>query len=538
MTTQAAQDRRIFVYDTTLRDGAQGEEISFTYEDKIRIARRCDEVGFDYIEGGYPGSNPRDRKFFKEMRKVPLKHAKLVAFGMTMRTGAASPADDPMLQTLLEAETPTVCLVGKSWDLHVTEALRSDLEAYLDAVAASVRWIKEHGREVVFDAEHFFDGMAHNRTYAMRVLQAAVDGGADWLVLCDTNGGSMVEQVARDVADVVAAFSVPVGIHTHNDAELAVANSLVAVNAGARQVQGTIGGIGERCGNANLISVVADLSLKLGFKTLTPAGLSQLTDLTNFVMELANLPHPRHLPYVGASAFAHKGGMHVSGIRRNPITYEHIDPAWVGNRRRILVSDLAGKATILEKLPEYGIDVDPDDPRVAAILERLKELESVGYQYEGAEASFELLIRRHFGLLQPAFELEEYEVVDRRRGDSEPQTTAAVSVRVGGQTERAVAGGNGPVNALDHALRQALVRFYPAIRDVRLIDYKVRVLAAGSGTEAVVRVLIESGDEYAEWGTVGVGTNVIDASYEALRDALDYKLLVRDAATASHARSA
>lgn len=525
MTTRD-QDR-VLLYDTTLRDGTQGEDVAFSTEDKVRIAHLLDEIGFDYVEGGYPGSNPRDRKFFQAMRERPLGRARLVAFGMTMRAGSDAPATDPMLQTLIEAETPAVCIVGKSWDLHVTEALRTTLEANLDAVERSVAHCRAAGREVLFDAEHFFDGMRHNPDYAMAVLAAAVNGGADWLVLCDTNGGALPGQVAADVERVRAAFpGVRVGIHTHNDSGLAVANSLAAVGAGATQVQGTVGGIGERCGNANIVTVAANLTLKEGRATLPDEGLRRLTELTHVVMELANLAFPRHLPYVGTSAFAHKGGMHVSGIRRNPMTYEHIEPSRVGNDRRILVSDLAGRATLLEKMDAWKIRSEADDPRLERLLERLKELEHAGYQYEGAEASFELQVRRAFGQLPDWFRLLGYRVVDERAGEETPPVTeATVRLEVEGQAEHTAATGNGPVNALDQALRKALARFYPEIRDMQLLDYKVRVLSAAAGTDATVRVLVESGADGDRWGTVGVGTNVIDASWEALRDALDYRLL-------------
>lgn len=527
--------RRVLLYDTTLRDGTQGEEVAFSTDDKVRIAHLLDEIGFDYVEGGYPGSNPRDRGFFEAMRARPLRRAKLVAFGMTMRAGADAPAADPMLRTLLESATPAVCIVGKSWDLHVTEALRTSLDANLDAVERSVAHCRAAGREVLFDAEHFFDGMRHNPDYALAVVGAAVRGGAEWIVLCDTNGGALPAQVTADVERVRAAFpGLRVGIHTHNDGGLAVANSLAAVQAGAAQVQGTVGGLGERCGNANIVTVAADLSLKMGIATLSDEGLRRLTELTRVVMELANLAFPRHLPYVGSSAFAHKGGMHVSGIRRNPMTYEHIEPALVGNDRRILVSDLAGRATLLEKLDAWGIRAAADDPRLESLLARLKELEHAGYQYEGAEASFELVVRRAFGASPRGFGLLGYRVVDERGGeDAAPETEATVRLEVGGQVEHTVATGNGPVHALDTALRKALTRFYPELRDMQLLDYKVRVLSAAAGTDATVRVLVVSGIGGERWGTVGVGTNVIDASWEALRDALDYRLLKVQAARAA-----
>ena len=528
---------KVFVYDTTLRDGTQGEDVSFSYEDKILIAKQLDELGIDYIEGGYPGSNPKDRKFFQEMKKVRLGRAKLVAFGMTMRAGAEDPAADLMLQTLVQAETPAVCIVGKSWDLHVTEALRITLAQNLDAVERSVRYLKSQGREVIFDAEHFFDGYKHNPEYAAAVLKAAADGGADWLILCDTNGGTMPWEIAQIVERLKGRFACPIGIHTHNDTENAVANTLAAVRAGATQVQGTVGGIGERCGNANLISVIANLQFKLdGYEALADGRLDKLTAATNFVMELANLPHPKNLPYVGSSAFAHKGGMHVSGVRRNPATYEHIDPTMVGNQRRILVSDLAGKATIVEKLQNYGLIVDEADARIQSLLDRLKDLEAQGYLYEGAEAIFELLVKRAFGVALPPYKLVSYRCLDERKAGQPPVTEATVVIEVDGVQEHTVAAGNGPVNALDAALRKGLTKFFPELEHVRLVDYKVRVLAAGVGTDAAVRVLIESTDGATYWGTVGVGTNIIDASYEALSDAIEYKLQ-QDASGNAHTQA-
>jgi 2-isopropylmalate synthase len=516
----------VFLYDTTLRDGAQAEDISFSLEDKLRITRRLDEFGIHYIEGGWPGANPKDAAFFEEARKLPLKKARLSAFGSTRRAKKKAAADDN-LRALVKAGTPVVTLFGKSWDLHVRDALRVSLDENLAMIEDSTAYLKEEVEEVLYDAEHFFDGFIRNREYALATLEAALRGGADCLVLCDTNGGMMTLDLIKALREVQKAFpKAPLGIHVHNDSETAVANTVAAVTKGVRHVQGTINGYGERCGNANLCSIIPSLQIKLGLRCVPEENLTGLRDLSRFVSELANMSPWKHQPYVGDSAFAHKGGVHVSAILRNPLTYEHIRPEWVGNRQRVLVSDLSGRANILQKAAEFGIDLKSKDPKILKILEHLKDLESRGYQFEGAEASFELLIKKVLGTHRRFFELKGARViVEKRREREEAISEATIKVAVDGKIEHTAAEGKGPVHALDGALRKALNRFYPKLRTMELIDYKVRVLTAVEGTAAPVRVLIESGDKDGKWGTVGVSTNLIEASWQALVDAIEYKLL-------------
>ncbi len=522
---KTTRKRRVSLYDTTLRDGCQGEDVSLTLADKLRVAERLDDLGFDYIEGGWPGSNPRDEEFFREAKKLKLRHARIAAFGMTRRTGTAA-AEDLNLRKLLEAETPAITIFGKTWQLHVREDLRISREQNLEVIHDSVEYLRRHTGEVIFDAEHFFDGYRDDPAYALECLRAAADGGASTIVLCDTNGGSLPGFVAEATRAAAAAVDRPLGIHCHNDCELAVANSLTAVENGAVQVQGTINGFGERCGNANLVSIIAALELKLGHHALGPENLRRLTELSHFVYELANLPPQKHQAYVGQSAFAHKGGVHVAAVRKNPLTYEHIDPAAVGNAQRVLISDLAGKANILEKAEQFGVSVDSKDPKVRALLAQLKALENAGYQYEGAEASFELMMHRALHGELRFFRVIGFRVIDETyKGNELPSSEASVAVELlDGRREQAVAFGNGPVNALDQALRQVLTKAYPQIASVKLLDYKVRVLPGIGGTGAKVRVLIESGDEHERWGTVGVSHNVIEASRQALVDSIDYKL--------------
>ncbi len=520
-----ARKRRIGIYDTTLRDGCQGEEVSLTLADKLRIAERLDELGIDYIEGGWPGSNPRDEEFFRESKKLRLRHARVAAFGMTRRAGTSA-SKDLNLRKLVESGTPVVTIYGKTWELHVTEDLKISREENLEIIRDSVAYLRRHADEVIFDAEHFFDGFRDDPQYALECLKAAADGGASLLVLCDTNGGSLPGFVEEGTRGALAATGRPVGIHCHNDCELAVANSLAAVAAGASQVQGTINGFGERCGNANLISIIAGLELKLGLSAVGPESLRRLTELSHFVYELANLPPRKNQPYVGQSAFAHKGGVHVAAVRKNRLTYEHVDPSAVGNVQRVLISDLSGRANILSKAEEFGVDVSSRDPKVQELLQQLKELENAGYQYEGAEASFELLMQRALGTDVRFFKLIGFRTIEEKRREGEPPLAeATVMVEApDGRIEHTAASGNGPVNALDSALRKGLRRFYPEIETVRLLDYKVRVLPGADGTGAKVRVLIESGDEHGRWGTVGVSHNVIEASWQALVDSIDYKL--------------
>jgi 2-isopropylmalate synthase len=515
----------IEIYDTTLRDGTQGLDFNLTVEDKLAIAKRLDAFGMDYIEGGWPGSNPKDMEFFERMKRVKLARAQLAAFGST-RHKDTKVEEDANIKALLQAETPVVTLVAKSWDFHVIEALGATLEQNLAMIEDSVRYLKSKGKTVIHDAEHFFDGYKANPEYALRTLEASVRGGADRLVLCDTNGGTLPEFIAERVREVSSRFSVPIGIHTHNDSELAVANSLAAIQAGATHVQGTVNGYGERCGNANIISIVANLVLKLGFEQ--SQDLTKLRELSHYIDERANMQPNVRAAYVSDTAFAHKGGIHVSAVNKNPKTYEHVDPALVGNNRRVLLSDLSGRANILAKSGEFGETIDAKDPVVKDVLDRMKELENRGYAFEGAEASFQLMSKKVRGDYQPYFNLHGFTVMmDKRETDKDVRCDATIKVEVGGQFEHTAADGNGPVNALSEALNKALVRFYPMLSELTLTDYKVRVLAgsAESGTASVVRVQVETTDGKDTWGTVGASTNIIDASYEALIDAIEYKLV-------------
>ena len=514
----------VLLYDTTLRDGCQAEDISFTLEDKLRIAGKLAELGIDYIEGGYPGSNSRDADFFKRVKSLKLKKVKIAAFGTT-RKPSAKPSQDLNLKTLLDADTPVVTLVGKTWDLHVRDDLRISQKANLEIITDSIAFMKRRVEEVIFDAEHFFDGFRANPDYALACLKAAQEGGADWIVLCDTNGGRLPSDIREALSHVNRTVKTPIGIHCHNDSELAVANTLAAVEMGVTQVQGTINGFGERCGNLNLVSIIPNLQLKMGKNCVKPAQLKKLREVSHFFYELANIQPDKRQPYVGDSAFAHKGGLHVSGVLKNRETYEHIDPDLVGNRQRVLVSDLSGRSNVVYKGKEYGIDLTEKGEAIHDILRRTKELESQGYEFEAAEASFELLIQEALGRKKKNFGLVGFRVIDEKRKEGEPPISeATIMVQVDGVMEHAAAMGNGPVNALDQALRRALTKFYPSLDQVQLLDYKVRVLSSGEGTGAMVRVLIESGDGKDRWGTVGVSHNVIEASWQALVDSIDYKL--------------
>ena len=517
--------KAITLYDTTLRDGTQAEDVAFTLEDKLRIAAELDDCGISYIEGGWPGSNPRDEEFFAAARKLKLKRARIAAFGSTRRANVAA-ADDLNLRQLLKAETSVVTIVGKTWALTVRDDLRISLEANLEVIADSVRYLKQRVDEVIFDAEHFFDGFRADPEYTLACLRTAAEAGADVLVLCDTRGGSMPEHVRSGVLAAAQSGAKALGIHCHNDCELAVANSLAAVDAGATQVQGTINGFGERCGNANLCSVIPNLELKLGYSCVTREQLKRVAALSRTVYELANIEPYKRQPYVGDSAFAHKGGLHVAAVQKNAETYEHIDPAIVGNRQRVLVSDLAGRSNVIYKAKQFGLDLDHSDPVVKAVLEKVKQLESAGYQYEGAEASFELLMQEALHGKKRHFKLVAFRVSDEKSKEDEPPLSEATVMVEGpdGSVEHTVAVGHGPLNALDRALRKALKPFYPALESLELLDYKVRVLGGGHGTESVVRVLIESGDGRSKWGTVGVSENVIEASWLALVDSIEYKL--------------
>jgi len=513
---------RIHIYDTTLRDGSQGEGVNFSLQDKLNITQRLDELGIDFIEGGYPLSNPKDFEYFQQVRNLTLRHTKVAAFGMTRRKGV-SPAEDVCLKALLDAQTPVVTIVGKTWDFHVLEVLNTTLEENLRMIADSVAYCKAAGREVFYDAEHFFDGYRHNPEYSLRTLRAAQDAGAAVVILCDTNGGNLPEEIAAAVAAVRKALRVELGIHCHNDCDVGVANSLAAVAHGASQVQGTINGIGERCGNADLVSIIANLGLKRGHEVLTAGSLAKLTEVSRYVYETANMNFRSGQPFVGASAFAHKGGMHTHAVARNASSYEHIDPGLVGNERRILVSELSGQSTILAKTTKYALR--DDRVLMQRILGLVQDLENAGYEFEAAEASFDLLVKKAAGLYKPWFERLGYRVnIETGRDGSSPLTEATVKLRVSDRERHEVSEGDGPVNALDGALRKALLPFYPRLAEMHLADYKVRVVNARAETAARVRVVIEWRDRDAVWGTVGVSENVIEASWLALVDSFEYKL--------------
>lgn len=515
----------IKIYDTTLRDGSQAEGIAFSVEDKIRIAQKLDELGIHYIEGGWPGSNPKDLQFFREIKSAPLSQAKMVAFGSTCRA-ETPPQKDPNLQALIDAGTTVVTIFGKSWDIHPLEALNITLDQNLEIIHQSIRFLKDRISEVIFDAEHFFDGYKSNPPYALSTLKAAQEARADWIVLCDTNGGTLPDEVQSIIKEVRRKIKTPLGIHVHNDTEVAVANTLLAVKEGVIMVHGTINGYGERCGNANLCSIIPNLKLKMKIDCITDAQLKKITEASRFVSELANLPHYKYFPYVGDSAFAHKGGVHVSAIRKSDVTYEHVSPERVGNRQRVLISDLSGESNILYKAAEFKIDFESKDPKVRKILDDLKKLENEGFQFEGAEGSFEILIKKALGQHKKFFELMGFRViVEKKTEDEIPLSEATIMVRMGDRVEHTAAVGNGPVNALDHAIRKALEKFYPSLKEVKLLDYKVRILSTKDGTGAQTRVLIESGDGKSKWGTVGVSENIIQASWQALVDSIDYKLL-------------
>lgn len=516
--------KTIQIFDTTLRDGTQGEKISFSAEDKFRIAQKLDQFGIHYIEGGWPGSNPKDMAFFEKVKSHRFRHAKVVAFGSTCRAGNA-PEDDPNLRALIEAETPAVSIFGKTWLLHVSEALKITPEENLKIISGSVGYLKKKGKEVIYDAEHFFDGFKNDPGYAIQTLLSAREAGADVLVLCDTNGGTLTHELSQIVSQVAKRVDIPLGIHTHNDCELAVANALAAVEAGAVHVQGTVNGYGERCGNANLCSVIPNLQMKMGYRCVPAGNLPQLSTLSKFVSELGNLAPDNRQPYVGKSAFAHKGGVHVSAVMKNADTYEHIKPEGVGNKRRVLVSDLSGKSNISYKSEELGFRFDKSSKESAKIVKKLKQLENEGYQYEAAEASFELLVKKLTEQAPEFFSLEGFRVIMERNADGESRSEATIKVCVNGQVELSAAEGDGPVHALDAALRRALCEFYPEISSMTLQDYKVRVLNEKNGTAAKVRVLIDSANEKASWGTVGVSENIIDASWQALSEGMTYFLM-------------
>ncbi|GJL50740.1 MAG: citramalate synthase [Nitrospirales bacterium] len=514
------------IYDTTLRDGSQAEDVSFSVEDKVHIALKLDELGIHYIEGGWPGANPKDIEFFRVIKTTPLSQATVVAFGSTRKADNAV-RNDPNIQALLTAETETVTLFGKSWTLHVTEALGTSLEKNVELIGDSIAYLCDQQRRVFYDAEHFFDGYKTDADYAMKTLRKAAEAGAERIILCDTNGGSMPWEIKEIFEHVKAECSVPLGIHAHNDAEMGVANSIMAVNAGARQVQGTINGIGERCGNANLCSIVANLQLKMNMPVLENGRLAQLRKVSLYVSDIANLLPNKRQPYVGDTAFAHKGGVHIHAVQKNPLTYEHVQPEDIGNHRRVLISDNSGRSAVLGKIETLGLRLPKDNAHVQSLLSSLKDREYEGYQFEGAEGSFELMVKKALGEHTPFFELLGCRVIiEKRQTNEQPvMSEATIMVKVGEVVEHTAAIGDGPVNALDNALRKALEKFYPQLRDVKLLDYKVRVLSGSQGTGSRVRVLIESGDHKGKWSTVGVSENIIEASWQALVDGIEYKLL-------------
>jgi 2-isopropylmalate synthase len=512
---------RIRIYDTTLRDGSQGEGVNFSLQDKLQITRRLDELGVDYIEGGYPLSNPKDLEYFKEVRGLSLRHAKVAAFGMTRRKGVQA-AEDTCIRALLDSQAPVITIVGKTWDLHVRDVLNCALDENLAMIADSIAACRAEGREVFYDAEHFFDGLQHNEAYALATLRAAQDVGAAVIILCDTNGGTLPEEIAAGVDKARQALRVEIGIHCHNDCDVAIANTLAAVARGATHVQGTINGLGERCGNADLVSIIANLSLKRGHDLLHAGSLARLTEVSRYVYETANMNYRPAQPFVGTSAFAHKGGMHTHAVVRNPASYEHIRPEVIGNERRVLVSELSGQSTILTKTTKY--DITHDRATMARILSQVQDLEHEGYEFEAAEASFDLLVKKTLGLYQPKFQRLSYRVNVEAERQGSPITEATVKVRVGDTTMHTVSEGDGPVNALDGALRKALLPFYPRLAEMHLADFKVRVVNARAETAAKVRVVIEWRDCESVWGTVGVSENIIEASWLALVDATEYKL--------------
>lgn len=524
---------QIKIFDTTLRDGTQGERICFSAEDKLRIARRLDELGFHYIEGGWPGSNPRDMEFFRLAQKEKFHTARIVAFGSTARYGQAA-NEDPNLNALLDANTPAVSIFGKTWDLHVEEALGITLEDNLQLIFDSISYLKTNGKEVIYDAEHFFDGFKANPEYALKTLLTAEKAGADTIALCDTNGGSLPSEIANIVKKVSESVTCTLGIHAHNDGELAVANSLAAVEMGARHIQGTINGYGERCGNANLCSILPNATFKMGFDTISLSSLQKLTSTSRLVSELANVLPDSRLPYVGDSAFAHKGGIHVSAVLKNPKTYEHLDPEDVGNRRRVLISDLSGKSNLRFKAEELDLDMDANKDALPEIMKVLKQREFEGYSYEAAEASLNLLIRKITENHRDAVQLKGFRLLIEKNDDQGSRCEATIRVEANGVTEHTAAEGNGPVHALDKAFRKALIRFFPEIQHMQLEDYKVRVMNGKNSTAAKVRVLIDSSGGTETWSTVGVSENIIEASWEALSDSYSYFLAHHHKQQSSH----
>jgi 2-isopropylmalate synthase len=525
----------IQIYDTTLRDGAQREGMTLAVEDKLKIARQLDKLGVPWIEGGWPGANPKDGEFFRRLQLEPLTQAEVVAFCSTRRPGGLA-AEDRMLAAIIAAGTKWVTIFGKSWDLHVTEGLKTDLAENLEMIRDSIEYLISQGKRVIYDAEHWFDGYLANPEYALQTLQTAIDAGADWLVFCDTNGGTLPQDITKIVDRVIQTVDpqreLQFGIHTHNDCELAVANALAAVSSGVTMVQGTINGYGERCGNANLCAIIPNLQLKLGYLCLSEADLMRLTQVSRYVSEVVNIAPNDYAAFVGRCAFSHKGGIHVSAVERNPLTYEHIDPLCVGNERRIAISEQSGLSNVLIKASEMGLTLTKADPRTRHILAKLKELEYQGYQFEGAEASFELLMREILGQTSTLFTIQGFQV-HCSIATQQHHSLATIKIAVDGQDILEVAEGNGPVSALDAALRKALSRFYPELAKCHLTDYKVRIIDGEAGTAAITRVLVESSNGIHRWTTIGVSENILEASYQAVAQGIEYGLLVRSPQTCS-----
>ncbi|MFH1552577.1 MAG: citramalate synthase [Candidatus Omnitrophota bacterium] len=523
--------KKVWIYDTTLRDGAQSEGISFSVKDKIRIAQKLDELGVDFIEGGWPGSNPKDDEFFKEaVKSLKLKNSKLVAFGSTRRAGSKASLDG-VIKGLLKARTKYLTIFGKSWDLHVKTVLKTTLRENLSMIEDSVRYLKKNGRRVIFDAEHFFDGYKDNAQYAMDTLKAALDGGAETLVLCDTNGGTLTSQIFEIVEEVTEKIKAPLGIHVHNDNEMAVANSIAAVQAGCMHVQGTFNGYGERCGNANLVSILPTLRFKLGMDCLFAFAFKELTETSRYIAEISNVKQQDSQPYVGKSAFAHKAGVHVNAILKNSRSYEHIDPAKVGNKRRMLISELSGKSSIIEKAGELGFKIEKTSDKAKNILSHVQDMEKEGYQFELAEASLMLLMRRASEVFKKYFEMKDFRVIVEKRDGGPIVSEATIKMKIGNELRHTVSLGDGPVHAMDQALRKSLKEFFPSLKEMHLSDFRVRVLDEKAGTAAKVRVLIQSQDKTDSWWTVGVSENIIEASWLALKDSIEYKFVKDEKST-------
>jgi 2-isopropylmalate synthase len=514
----------VLIYDTTLRDGAQGEGISFSLDDKIKIAQKLAWLGVSYIEGGWPGSNPKDLEFFKLARRLDLNHTRVAAFGSTRKPNTPV-SRDGNVQALLESGARTITLVGKTWDFHVLRALETTLEENLSMIRETISYFKDQGREVIFDAEHFFDGCKHNRDYTLQIVETAAQAGADWLILCDTNGGSMSWEIGDIIRQVKKQVKTPLGIHAHNDCGCAVSNSLVAVKEGCTQVQGTVNGYGERCGNSDICSLIPNLELKMGLRCLPAGNLKNLSEAAHYVGEIANMPHYSNQPFVGHGAFAHKGGIHVSALLKDPLTYEHIDPEKVGNHRRVLVSELSGLSNLLYKARELNIDVNSYDAETRRLIKEIKELENQGFQFEGADASLELFLRKAFAQYDEFFQLKNLKIILEKNEEDDITAEAMIKVQIGDHTFHTAAEGDGPVNALDNSLRKALNEVYPEVAEMHLSDYKVRVLDGKNGTAAKVRVLIDSANQSDKWSTVGVSENIIEASWQALVDSINYLLL-------------